>query len=198
VKAATSKANITFRSYKVHHAKDIRLSHLEIWQAVQATMAAAGLLDPVQVGDGQWEDTYGPSTAFELSTISDLWHEARRILIDSDQKLEDHLGCLVSVGTNFAKSEDGKSTLAGISGTSAGISSAIRAAYAQFRNHSRHVPSHKICRLELQTEVNTSSWCKHMEHLDIRAAVKQYFATKSVSDYIMKCVDEAASHQSTS
>ncbi|KAJ9655034.1 hypothetical protein H2198_006028 [Neophaeococcomyces mojaviensis] len=108
VKAATSKANITFRSYKLHEIDSSKLSHLEIWQAVQATLTAAGLLDAVKIGDGQPEDTYGPSTAFELSTISDLWAEAQRILIDGDQKLEDHLDCLVSVGPNFTKPEDGK------------------------------------------------------------------------------------------
>jgi len=100
--------SITFGSYKVHEIDGSKLSHLEIWQAVQATLVAAGLIDAVKIGDGQPEDTYGPSTAFELSTISDSRAEAQRILIDDGQKLEDRLDRLVSVGPNFTKFEDGK------------------------------------------------------------------------------------------
>lgn len=197
MKAATSKTTIAFRSYRVHQAEE---SGLKIWQAVQATLAAEGLLNPVKVGGRQREDTYGPSTAFDLSTISDLWAEAQMILIDGDQKLEDHLDCLVSVGMNFMKYGDGEATLDGISHTSASISSAIRAAYAHFtKSHWRLVSSDKICRLELQTELDISSRLERREeHLHTRAAVEQHFATKSISEYIMKCANEAASHQSTS
>lgn len=199
MKAATSEANVTFRSYNVRQAEGSGLGHLEIWQAVQATLAVAGLLDPVTVEDGQREETYGPSTAFELSTISDLWAEAQQILIDDDQKLEDHLDCVVSIGTNFAKPGDGKGTLDEISHTLASISSAVKAAYAQFsKSHWRLVLSGKICRLELPAELDTPSRYEHAEHQHIRAAAEQHFATKSISDDIIKCVNEAASHQSVS
>ncbi|KAK5952743.1 hypothetical protein OHC33_006336 [Knufia fluminis] len=190
------QANNALRSYKIRTNEDIRLRHVKIWQAVQATFATSGAYDAVSINDGTSNTLYGLSSHASKNLLIDTWHEAQSVLVDSDQRLEDHLDCIVSVGTKFlSSSESGHGDLMAISTR---ISSLNDAAYTSFADqHPNLVVSSRLCRLQFTFGHRNAIPSEHAESVGISQALRSFLVSSEMANRLAACAERAAVHQVT-
>jgi hypothetical protein len=81
-----------------------RLKYTKVWQAARATSAASGFFDPIVIRMGEsdrsgYNETYTDGATGCNNPIRQVWNEACDMYLGEGERLEDHLDCIVSIGT---------------------------------------------------------------------------------------------------
>ena len=107
---------------------------VKIWEAARATSAATSFFDSVEIlGEEFVDGAFGAN-----NPTNEMWTEAGDIWMDeADSKLEDKVGCIVSIGTGMPAFEAIDETLKGIFDTLKSIATDCERTAEIFRRQHR-------------------------------------------------------------
>jgi hypothetical protein len=184
--------------YSPRRGNDIR-DVAKIWEVARATSAASAFFDPIKIGGETFRD--GGSGA--NNPIFQVWDEAVDIFkrTDPDWKLEDHLKCIVSVGTGKALLQEfgdsirdvGKALVA-ISTNSALIANNFRQRHPKLFTH----PSRVAFRFDVTQGLEEVGLEKAEKIPTIEAATRRYISYEDVFVDIELCAQTLRSTSCTS
>ena len=90
-----TSAPVLLTSYRRDRGSSELYDHATIWETARATSAASTFFDPIAIGPKKQGFVDGATGA--NNPIRQLWREAREIW--QSERLEDNIGCIVSIGT---------------------------------------------------------------------------------------------------
>lgn len=184
------------RSYPIHTPEDHNLRHISLCQAVQATLATSSLFAPVTIQYGSHSAIYGPSTKFEDSCLHEVFTEAQTHLLDGGQDLEDHLDCLVSIGSMISPNSTPTGRASSSIEVCTDICVANKAASRKFsESHASLSLSGQFCRLETPLECDfDDQWLREV-HTQVTLAAEQYLNAPDTATRLGPCFARLSRHQ---
>ncbi|KAF2726345.1 FabD/lysophospholipase-like protein [Polychaeton citri CBS 116435] len=127
---------VAIRSYPPAREADDMYQTTKIWEAGRATSAASTFFDAIKIGPHKQEFTDGGTGA--NNPIQYLWNEAQD-LYTPDSRLEDHLACIVSIGTGRPTFKEFGDDLADLADTMVRIATQTEETAELFHQRNRHL-----------------------------------------------------------
>jgi predicted acylesterase/phospholipase RssA len=184
--------------YSPRRGNDIR-NVAKIWEVARATSAASAFFDPIKIGG----ETFRDGGTGANNPIFQVYDEAVDIFqgTDPDWKLEDHLKCVVSIGTGMALLQAFGDTIQDVGKALVAIStnSALTANKFQQRHNGffKH-PSRIAFRFDVTQGLEEVGLEESEKIPTIEAATRRYISSENVFENIGFCAQILRSTSCTS
>lgn len=196
---ASTRSTRLLTTYKSRRTDSDRLKYLTVWQAARATSAASTFFDPIEIPLGRSTEVYVDGATGANNPTRILWNEARELLIDAGQRLEDNLDCIVSIGTGVPAVKAFGESLKELGSTLVAFSTETEnTARAFYQDHRELVQDGRYCRLNVQNGLQGIGLEEYQKNDYIMSVTKDYLDLPDVMDLLQRLVSRAAVHESMS
>lgn len=125
-----------------------------------------------------------------------LWNEARELLLDEGEKLEDNLDCIVSIGTGVSRIEEFGESLKDVAKSLVAIATETETTANRFyEDHGDIVNDDRYCRLNVQNGLEGVGLEEHQKNNFIIAVTNGYLDSPGVKRQMQKFVRRAKEHE---
>ncbi|KAL3481009.1 FabD/lysophospholipase-like protein [Aspergillus californicus] len=191
---------VLFRNFKGKRMMDSdRLKYTKVWQAARATSAASGFFDPLVIRMGEnpgYNETYTDGATGCNNPVRQLWNEACDMFLGEQERLEDHLDCIISIGTGKPSIEAFGSHFLEVAKALVRISTETDNTAGDFQWQHRALGDQgRYCRLTVDNGLQDVGLEEYEKADRIIAATKAYLNLPDTIAKLMKCTKTMREHQ---
>ena len=170
------------------------LNNVNMWQAARATSAATTFFDPIEFCN----ETFIDGATGANNPIFQLWNEAEDIWGEEDDgfRLEDHIRCLVSIGTGLPSMSPFEDDVLHISKTLGEIATNTQREADLFHRH--HAKLFQLCRafrFNVDQGLEGIGLQEASKLNKIITSTRAYLETESTFQNVKKCAENLKSRQ---
>ncbi|KAE8371346.1 acyl transferase/acyl hydrolase/lysophospholipase [Aspergillus bertholletiae] len=171
------KTPTILKNYEGEMQKDTdRLKYIKIWQAARATSAASGFFRP--------------------SRDLQLWNEACDVFLGDQDRLDDHLDCLISIGTGKPTLNESGTNLQHVAKALVDISIETEQTACAFQQeHQLLEKDGRYCRLTVENGLQDVYLEEYQKTDRIIAATKGYLINLDTIGKLTKCITAMKEHR---
>lgn len=182
--SAQTRSIVHLRSYRSPRGRENLYRTTKIWEACRATSAASSFFDPITIGE--YGETFVDGGTGANNPISHVWNEAKDVW--TLDRIEDHLHCLISVGTGLPSIKPFGSSLVKISATLRAISLETESTAENFvRDKSGLETAGKYYRFNVVRGLEGIGLEDSSEMPKIIAATDRYIESQAVYKLLQQC-----------
>lgn len=178
---------VVFPSYSSKVWRSPLLGQIRIWEAARATSAATSFFEPLEI-DGQ---IFADGATGANNPIYEIWAEASSLFsppADEAWRLENHLRCLVSIGTGVPSLKPFGPGIGEVAAALKAIATDSEAKAQQFqRLHSPLVKKGAVFRFNVQHGLEDVGLEEASRLGDIEAATDRYCSTQAIAQQLEDC-----------
>jgi hypothetical protein len=178
---------VVFPSYYSKTWGSAMLDRVRIWEAARATSAATSFFEPLTI-DGK---VFSDGATGANNPIYELWTEASSLYsCGNNWKLEDHLKCLISIGTGVPSLKPFGPGIADVAAALKAIATASESKAQQFqRQYPSLVRNSVFFRFNVAHGLEDVGLEESSRVGDIESSTDRYCASASVMQQIESCVE---------
>jgi predicted acylesterase/phospholipase RssA len=192
---STSKT-VVLSSYGTKRTNTDRLKYTKVWQAARATSAASTFFDAIEVRFGSYKESYTDGATGANNPIDELWQEAREAFLEPGEQLEDHIDCVVSIGTGVPSIEPFGNDLKTIAKTMVAISTETEKKARDFRrNHENLKESGRYFRFNVSHGLERIGLERTDRKDDIINITNEYLGEDETFELLGKCANAMKEHE---
>ncbi|KAK5246710.1 hypothetical protein LTR20_007356 [Exophiala xenobiotica] len=171
------------------------LNTATIWEACRATSAASSFFDPIAIGRYGEEFVDGGTGA--NNPVWEVWNQAQAIY--GPNPLEDHLDCLVSIGTGVPSLTPFRDDVLHIHETLIALATETEQTAERFRRSKAHLDdSGHYYRFNVARGLEEVGLEESKKKKEIAVATRRYVASQEVLKQMQACADRASRKQFSS
>lgn len=187
---------VLLRSYKAPYGDSDRLNNVQIWQAAGATSAAFSFFEEIQIPIAGYVETYRDGATGANNPVQFLWNEASEVFMRSEQRLEDNLDCLLSIGTGVPAITAFGQSLTSLGDSLVRLSTETEKTAQSFqRTHAPLSMSGHYCRLNVENGLQDVGLENAEKKNKIMAVTKEYLNAPDTFNRIQLCVEKLSEHE---
>ena len=186
-------------SYRTERTDSDRLKYTKIFQAARATSAASTFFDPIVVKMGSYQESYTDGGTGANNPVHHLWSEAQDAFLQPGERLEDHLDCIVSIGTGEPAIKPFGDDLKSLAETLVSISTETDTTAEMFKKAHRDLDeSLRYCRFNVVNGLQDIGLEEADRKHDIINITKHYLQSQDVLKQMRAFLKNLAQHQCVS
>ena len=194
--SGSTRKTVVLSSYATRRSNTDRLKYTKVWQAARATSAASGFFDAIDVQFGSYKESYTDGATGANNPIHILWQEAREAFLEPGEQLEDHIDCVVSIGTGVPAIEPFGSDLKSIAKSIVAISTETEETAKNFRrNHESLRDSGRYFRFNVAHGLERIGLERTDRKNDIINITNHYLEEDETYELLGKCVNAMKEHE---
>ncbi|EXJ91939.1 hypothetical protein A1O3_00489 [Capronia epimyces CBS 606.96] len=195
---ATSKETgetVCLTSYQTPHGNNDLLNTATIWEACRATSAASSFFDPIAIG--RYDEEFVDGGTGANNPVWEVWNQAQAIY--GPNPLEDHLDCLVSIGTGVPSLTPFRDDVLHIHETLIALATETEQTAERFRRSKAHLDdSGHYYRFNVARGLEEVGLEESKKKKEIAAATRRYVASQEVLKQMQACADRVSRKQFSS
>ena len=194
---STSKTAI-LTSYDTERTDSDCLEYTKIWQAARATSASSTFFKPITIKMGSHEEAYTDGATGANNPVYHLWNEAHDAFLnpETEERLEDRLNCIVSIGTGEPAIEAFGDSLKSLAATLVSMSTETDDTAEMFkRAHPKLDASRQLYRFNVLNGLQSIGLEEADRKHDIVNITKYYLRKEEVLKSMRECSKNLTQHQ---
>ena len=194
--SGSTRQTVLLTSYSTQRTSSDRLKYTKVWQAARATSAATGFFDPMPIQFGAYKESYTDGATGANNPVNHLWHQAKEAFcLDPLEHLEDHVDCVVSIGTGVPTVESFGSGLKSIAKSIVAISTETEITARDFRRtHEDLFQAQRYFRFNVTHGLEQIGLERSDRKDDIINITNNYLDSDETHESISRCVKILVQH----
>jgi predicted acylesterase/phospholipase RssA len=197
--SGSTSETVLLTSYRTERTDSDRLKYTKVWQAARATSAASTFFDPITVQMGSYKESYTDGATGANNPVYHVWNEALDAFLQPEERLEDHLDCIVSIGTGMPALTSFGESLKALAATLVRISTETEKTAEQFKRAHQDLDNVvRYCRLNVMNGLQDIGLEEADRRDDIVNITKHYLQSQDVLKQMRACLKNLVQHQCAS
>ena len=192
---ATSKETsetVCLASYKIPRGNNDLLNSATIWEACRATSAASSFFDSIAIG--RYEEEFVDGATGANNPVWEVWNQAQAMY--GPEPLEDHLDCLVSIGTGVPPLKPFRDDVLHLHETLIALATETEQTAERFRRSKAHLDdAGHYYRFNVARGLEEVALEESKKKKEIAAATRRYVTSQEVWKHMRACADRMARKQ---